>query len=189
MPGPTAGGLPAELAHLGWLVGRWGGIGEGRYPSTEPFRYEQIVEFASDGRPFLEYRSMSWIVDKQNARIRPSATESGYWRPRPDNGVELLLAHPTGFVEVWLGRVEVTAISDARITGARIELTTDAVVRTESAKEVTAGHRLYGLNGGRLLSTYDMAATGHPLSNHLAISMEPAPIGAATGRPHPAERV
>ncbi len=175
MAGIAPSQLPAELAHLSWLIGRWGGIGEGGYPTSTPFRYEQVVEFAWDGRAFLEYRSMSWIVDEQNNRVRPSATESGYWRPRPDNGVELLLAHPMGFVEVWVGSVEVTAIVDARITGARIELTTDAVVRTESAKEVVGGHRLYGLVDGRLLSTYDMAAMGHGLSNHLAISLEPIP--------------
>ncbi|MGB8022499.1 MAG: FABP family protein [Candidatus Nanopelagicales bacterium] len=173
------GQLPSELAHLSWLIGRWGGIGEGGYPTTQPFRYEQEVEFASDGRPFLEYRSISWIVDDQNKRIRQGATESGYWRPRPNNGVELLLAHPTGFVEVWIGHVDVTAILDARITGARIELTTDAVVRTESAKDVSAGHRLYGLVEGRLLSTYDMAAMGHPLTNHLAIAMERISAGPA----------
>ena len=82
-------GLPDELAHLSWLVGRWGGIGEGGYPTVDPFRYEQVVEFATDGRPFLEYRSISWIVDEENNRLRRAATESGYWRPRPDNGVHL----------------------------------------------------------------------------------------------------
>lgn len=168
---------PAELAHLSWLLGEWGGIGEGGYPTIEPFRYEQVVQFATDGRPFLEYRSISWIVDEQNNRIRRAATESGYWRPRPDNGVELLLAHPTGFVEAWVGRVEVTALENARITGARMELTTDAVVRTESAKEVNAGHRLYGLVDGKLLATYDMAAVGHPLSNHTAIALHPIAAG------------
>ena len=167
------GGLPAELAHLGWLVGRWGGIGEAVYPTTAPYRYEQVVEFASDGRPFLEYRSISWVVDEENNRIARSATESGYWRPLTDNGVEVVLAHPAGRVEVWLGQVEVTSIDDARVTGARIELTTDAVVRTATGDDVSAGQRLYGLVGGRLLSTYDMAADGHPLANHLAIAMEP----------------
>lgn len=164
--------LPAELAHLSWLVGRWGGIGEGTYPTIAPFRFEQVVEFATDGRPFLEYRSVSWIVDEENRRIRPAATESGYWRPRPDNGVEMLLAHPTGYVEAWVGKVTVSAITDARITSARVDLHTDAVVRTESAKEVSAGHRLYGLVEGRLLWTYDMAAVGQSLQNHLAVSLE-----------------
>jgi THAP4-like, heme-binding beta-barrel domain len=167
------GGLPTELAHLSWLVGRWGGIGEAVYPTAAPYRYEQVVEFASDGRAFLEYRSISWVVDEQNNRIARSATESGYWRPLPDNEVEVLLAHPAGRVEVWLGRVEVTAIEDARVTGARLELTTDAVVRTQSGDDVRAGQRLYGLVGGKLLTTYDMAADGHPLANHLAIALEP----------------
>jgi hypothetical protein len=171
------GAFPPELAHLSWLVGRWGGIGEAVYPDAAPYRFEQVVEFASDGRPFLEYRSLSWVVDEDNNRVSLGATESGYWRPGPDNGVELLLAHPAGRVEVWLGRVEVTAIEDARVTGARIELNTDAVVRTESGDDVRAGQRLYGLVGGRLLSTYDVAAGGHPLANHLAIAMEPIPAG------------
>ncbi len=166
-------GVPAELAHLSWLIGRWGGIGEGGYPTMEPFRYEQVVEFATDGRPFLEYRSVSWLVDADNNRIEPSATESGYWRPLPDNGVEVLLAHPMGYVEVWVGRVEVTALHDARVTGARLQLSTDAVVRTETAQEMSGGQRLYGLVEGRLLSTFDMAALGHPLSNHLAIALDP----------------
>lgn len=166
-------GVPAELAHLSWLIGRWGGIGEGGYPTLEPFRYEQVVEFATDGRPFLEYRSVSWLVDEDNNRIKPSATESGYWRPLPDNGVEVLLAHPMGYVEVWVGRVEITALHDARVTGARLQLSTDAVVRTESAQELSAGQRLYGLVEGRLLSTYDMAAVDQPLSNHLAIALDP----------------
>jgi hypothetical protein len=169
------GQLPEGLATLGWLVGRWGGIGEGQYPTMAPFRYEQVVEFASDGRPFLEYRAVSWIVDEQNQRLAPHATESGYVRPLPENALEMMLAHPTGRVEVWVGHIEVTAITDARVTGARIEMTTDAVVRTETGEDVSAGHRLLGLVDGRLLTTFDMAAAGHPLSNHLAVALEPIP--------------
>lgn len=169
----TAGGWPAELAHLTWLIGTWSGIGEGQYPTVEPFRFEQLAEFACDGRPFLEYRSITWIVDEQNTRLRKGATETGYLRPRPDNGVEMLLAHPTGYVEVWLGRVTVTGLVNARITGARMALDTDAIVRTESAKEVSAGQRLYGLVDGKLLWTYDVAALGGGMANHLAISLEP----------------
>lgn len=164
---------PAELAHLSWLIGAWGGIGEGQYPTVAPFRYEQNAEFACDGRDFLEYRAISWIVDEQDNRLRPSDTETGYLRAQPNNGVEMLLAHPTGFVELWVGRVEVSSMVDGRITGAKMELTTDAVVRSQSAIDVSAGHRLYGLVGGRLLATYDMVAMGHPLANHTAIAMEP----------------
>ena len=43
---------------------------------------------------------------------------------------------------------------------------TDAVVRTESAKEYVAGKRLYGLVEGDLLYAYDMAAMGQELQPH-----------------------
>ena len=66
-----------------------------------------------------------------------------------------------------------TGIEDARITGARADLHTDVVARTESAKEVNAGHRLYGLVDGELLWTYDMAAVGVPLTSHLSARLRP----------------
>jgi hypothetical protein len=69
----------------------------------------------------------------------------------------VVLAHPTGYAEVYYGQVD----------GAKIELTTDAVVRTATAKEYTAGHRLYGLVEGDLLWSYDMAAVGQPLQPHI----------------------
>ncbi|MDQ4009028.1 MAG: FABP family protein, partial [Actinomycetota bacterium] len=78
-------------------------------------------------------------------------------RPRPDNQLELVLTHPTGIAEIWYGAVD----------GAKVELRTDAVVRTESAKEYNAGHRLYGLVDGDLMYAYDMSAVGQPLQPHL----------------------
>ena len=54
-----------------------------------------------------------------------------------------------------------------------VELTVPAVsgylgvVRTATAEEYTAGQRLYGLVDGDLLWTFDKAAGGHPLQNHL----------------------
>lgn len=163
----------SELAHLSWLVGQWEGFGLGQYPTIEDFRFQQQVTISTDGRPFLTYRSRSFVIDDKGVIIKPGASESGYLRPLPDNGVEMLLAHPTGFVEVWIGKVVVTGIENARITGARMELATDSVARTSTAKPYSAGHRLYGLVNGDLLWTFDMAAMGHPLGNHLAASLKP----------------
>jgi hypothetical protein len=73
---------------------------------------------------------------------------------------------------VWHGDITVTGIVDARITGARIEMQTDVVARTESAKDYTAGTRLYGLVDGELLWRYDMAAVGHPLTAHLSARLQ-----------------
>jgi hypothetical protein len=69
--------------------------------------------------------------------------------------------HPTGFVEIYVGEVD----------GAKIELQTDVVARTDSAKPYTAGHRLYGLVDGELLWAFDMAAVDQPLQPHISATL------------------
>ena len=68
----------------------------------------------------------------------------------------------------------ITAATIPTITGARATLRTDVISRTPGAKDYTAGERLYGLVNGRLLWTFDMAAMGQPLGNHLAATLQPA---------------
>lgn len=167
-------GLPDELVPLAWLIGRWAGVGLGQYPTIDDFRFGQEVSFSTDGRPFLSYASRSWLLDDDGEKVRPLATESGYWRARPGNRIEVTLAHPTGFAELWVGDVEVLGIEDARITGARCTLRTDVVTRSESAKEYHAGERLYGLVNEELLWTFDMAAMGQDMTNHLSARLKPA---------------
>jgi hypothetical protein len=165
--------VPPPLRPWSWLVGRWVGVGLGQYPTIDDFRFGQEASFSTDGRPFLSYWSRSWLLDDDGNRVRPLATETGFWRPREDNEVEVTLAHPTGYAEIWYGQLEVTGLENATITGARAELRTDIVARTRSAKEYSQGHRLYGLVEGKLLWTYDMAAMGEGLVNHLAATLLP----------------
>ena len=151
-----------DLAPMSFLLGRWEGAGIGGYPTIESFRFGQEVEFSQNGKPFLSYLSRTWQLDEEGHIGAPLATESGYWRPRPGGQVEVMLAHPTGIVEIYLGEV----------TGTRIDMATDLVARTETAKEVTAGRRLYGLAGGDLAYAYDMAAMGQPLQPHLSAQLK-----------------
>jgi hypothetical protein len=44
-------------------------------------------------------------------------------------------------------------------------------MRTSSAKEVTAGERLYGLVDGHIGWVYDMAAQGVPLKSHASFHL------------------
>ena len=156
-----------DLAPLSFLLGRWEGAGVGGYPTIESFRYGEEVSFSHNGKPFLIYTSRTWLLDEEGRAVRPSHMESGFWRPQPDNKLEVLLVHPTGITEIYLGQV----------TGTRIELATDAVLRTASAKEVTAGHRLYGLVGEDLAYAYDMAAVGQPLQSHLSAQLKRVAAG------------
>lgn len=171
---PLPSSLPEELLPLSWLIGRWAGVGLGQYPTIEDFRFGQEVVFSTDGRPFLHYASRSWLLDDDGNRIRPAGAETGFWRPRPDNEVEVTLAHPTGFAEIWVGSVEVLGLADAAITSARATLRTDVVTRTASAKPYESGERLYGLVNGELMWTFDMAAMGESMTNHLSARLKPA---------------
>ena len=163
----------ASLGPLLFLLGRWEGAGVGGYPTIEGFRFGQEISFSHNGKPYLIYTSRTWLLDDAGNIGRPLAMESGFWRPQPGNQLEVLLAHPTGLVEVYLGE----------ISGTKIEMATDAVVRTSSAKEVTAGRRLYGMIGADLGYAYDMAAVGQPLQAHLSAQLKRASSadGAATG--------
>ena len=105
--------VPLELRPLSWLIGRWVGVGTGQYPTIDDFRFGQEVSFATDGRPFLAYYSRSWLLDDDGQRVRPLALESGFWRMQGSSDIEVTLAHPTGYAEVWFGSLEVTALENA----------------------------------------------------------------------------
>jgi hypothetical protein len=154
--------LPNELVPYAWLIGTWAGAGVGGYPTEPAFQFGQEVTFAHDGRPFLSYWSRTWRIDEQGQPVEPLAMESGFWRPQPDRHLEVTLAHPTGIVEIWIGEVN----------GAKVELTTDVVARTLSAREYTAGQRLYGLVEGDLLWAMDMAADGQPLQSNVSARLK-----------------
>jgi len=166
--GQAAGSLPAEfdlhpaLAPVRFLIGRWEGAGVVGYPTIESANFGQEISFSHNGKPFLIYASRTWLLAEDGTIGRPLAMESGFWRPQPDGGLEVLLAHPTGIMEIYLGQ----------ITGTKIEMATDAVVRTATAKEVTAGKRLYGLIGTDLGWAYDMAAVGQPLQSHVSAQLK-----------------
>lgn len=155
--------LHPALASLRDYVGRWRGRGRGGYPTIEDFDYAQEIRISHDGRPFLAYESRAWLLDAHSRPVRPGARESGWWRPvlvdgEPTGELEALITTPTGVMELHLGRV----------SGHQVELATDAVLRTSTAKEVTAGRRLYGIVEGALLYAQEMAAVGHGLAPHLS---------------------
>ncbi|MGW6022537.1 FABP family protein [Streptomyces sp. NPDC055099] len=150
----------ALLAPVLGLLGTWHGRGQGEYPTLESdFTYAQEVTFSHDGRPFLRYEARAWLLDADDAPLRPSARESGWWRLQPDGRVEALITQPTGIAEIAVGRA----------TGGTIDLATGEVARTPTAKEVTATRRRYTLtDDGHLTFAHDLEAVGQPLQHHLS---------------------
>ena len=182
--------VPSELVPLSWLIGLWEGTGLVNYLVGDEERtveFGQRLSFTHDGLPHLNYTSYTWLMDDA---LTPHVTETGYWRlsrhaadgdPGPgllpgqgerpfrnaeevetlrnENGgfdIEVSLVHPSGVNELYVGQVK----------GPRIDLATDAVVRTATAKEYAAATRLYGLVEKHLLWAWDIAALGQDLRTH-----------------------
>ena len=188
--------LPAEIGPLSWLLGIWEGSGVVHYSvgdDVREYEFGQRVSFSEDGLPYLNYSSSSWLLDDTRT---PLAMETGYWRlsrrlgeadPGPamlpgvgerpfqtaeavetlrnDAGgfdLEVSLIQPGGVHELYLGQVK----------GPRIDLATDAVMRSATAKEYAAATRLYGLVEGALLWAWDIAALGQDLRTHASGRLE-----------------
>lgn len=145
------------------LLGSWYGRGQGGYPTlTEEFAYAQEVTFSHDGRPFLRYEARAWLLDADEAPLRPSARESGWWRLQPDGRVEALITQPTGVAEIMVGR----AIDNT------VDLATHEVALAPTAKKVSATRRHYTLTDDDTLTfVHDLEAVGQPLQHHLSVRL------------------
>jgi hypothetical protein len=150
-------GLHPDLNPLAWLVGTWRGKGFGEYPNMDRFEFAHEIVFSHDERPFLTYFSRTWIIDAKGDIIRPGSSETGFWRVREGNILEVTIAHSSGLAEGWLGRFD----------GPKIQLVMDHSYASPSAKPIQEGSRLYGLVEGELFFAYDIATDGYPLQAHL----------------------
>ncbi|GLZ51123.1 FABP family protein [Actinomycetospora sp. NBRC 106378] len=147
------------------LVGVWRGEGEVVYPTIDgPFHFGQQITLAHDGRPFASWEARAWLLDGPGgAVVRPAARETGFWRPQPDGTIELLLAHATGIVEIFYGSSR---------TQTSWELSTDATVRTATAKDVQAANRLYGIVEGDLFYVEERAMMGQEMQPHTSARLQ-----------------
>lgn len=153
------------------------------------------VSFSHDGGAALNYSASAWLLaapaaDGGDRARTPLVSEVGFWRlsraasdaeagpgllpaaapsvartaddverlRNAEGGfdIEVALVHSDGISELYLGSIR----------GPRIDLATDAVVRTAGAKEYTAATRMYGLVDAHLLWAWDIAALGRPLASH-----------------------
>ena len=105
------------------------------------------------GKPYLAYAQRTWSLDDG----RPLHAETGYWRCIPPTHVELVVAHPTGVVEVGEGTVTATSLV----------VSSGTVAGTRSAKDVAAVVRRISAHDDRLDCELDMAAVGIPLTGHV----------------------
>ncbi len=120
------------------------------------------MSFGHVGKPFLAYQQRT----RHPATGAPMHAEAGYLRVVGVDRVELVLAHPTGIVEVEEG----TLATDA--DGALVlELSTTSVGTTATAKDVRALRRRFVLDGDHLSYDLWMAHAETPTTHHLRASL------------------
>jgi hypothetical protein len=97
------GNLEIVLERLGALAGEWRGRGEGRYPTIEPFVYEERIRFEFDASyPMLHYTQRTVLMPDHV----PSHWECGFIRPLDTGMIEVSNAQDSGRVEVLSGALD-----------------------------------------------------------------------------------
>ncbi|HET8591320.1 MAG TPA: FABP family protein [Nakamurella sp.] len=147
------------------LVGVWRGTGMfGNDPTDGPAQFGQQIVVSHDGRPFLRYESVMWLLSPEGRVNGPGSRELGWFRPQPDGSVELLVAHAEGRIEVFYGRARSVA---------SWALSTDGIWRTPSAPPVIGATRLYGITAdGRLAYVEERAHEDIDLAPHASAALE-----------------
>ncbi|WP_417510989.1 FABP family protein [Microbacterium sp.] len=185
--------LPADLAPLSWLIGVWEGTGVIEYTAQDhrfQGEFTHRVSFSHDGTGYLNYSATAFLAAEEGEESVPLVSETGFWRlsrpattadagpallppteqravrtvddveqlRAPSGGfpIEVSLAHSDGALELYLGE----------INGPRVDIATDAIVRSAGGKAYGAATRMYGLVDGHLLWAWDIAALGSEMASH-----------------------
>jgi THAP4-like, heme-binding beta-barrel domain len=157
--GPEVSG---DLLSVLPLLGEWHGEGQAAGAGGD-HRFGQWIRFSHDGRGFLAYEARTWRLTDDGAVVGPDVREAGFWRPRGQDDVELLVAGADGLVEIYVGSARTTT---------SWELTSDVVARTPDAPDVTRAVRLYGIVDGALMYAIDRAQGDEPLRPTMSARLE-----------------
>ncbi len=138
-------------------AGAWRGDGQGEYPTIEGFSYtEELFIEVVPARSLAHWRSRT----RDAGTGDPRHAESGFLRSTP-GGIELVVAHSFGIVEVAAGTFD----------GVVLNLTSEGLGRTATAKQVDRVERRYELVDDTIVYATSMAATGVALTHHLQATL------------------
>ena len=142
---------------IAFLLGTWRGGGKGIYPTITDFEFEEEVTFWHAGAGWIAHIQKTTSTDDG----RPLHSEMGYWRPKENGIVELVVTHSFGVVEMAVGSLEGTAI----------ELHSTNFIEAPTAKTIDAAVRRFSVSRDELRYEVDMEFGGHPLQHHLQATL------------------
>ncbi|XP_057714045.1 THAP domain-containing protein 4 isoform X2 [Corythoichthys intestinalis] len=149
------------IAPLEWLLGTWRSEepGNGCFPTIQPFRYSETLQFSHVGQPVVNFSFNAFHLDSK----KPLHRECGFMRMQPGtNKVAFISAQNTGLVE----------IEEGELSGQQLNLRSHTIARISFAKEphVKEISRTFQLHtDGRLEQRVSMATDSQPLTEHLRI--------------------
>lgn len=155
--------IHGDLGPLVFLLGDWEGKGRGTYPTVDDFEYLERATFAAGpGKPFISYRQQTTRAGGHEEAGLPLHSEVGYLRPAGRDRAELVVAQPTGIVEVLQGAVG----------PGTVHLTSATVAATATAKQVDTTERRIRVDGDRMAYEVYVGAVGQPHQIHLEATLE-----------------
>ncbi|KAF4389045.1 hypothetical protein F8388_026774 [Cannabis sativa] len=140
------------IAPLSFLLGKWRGQGQGGFPTINSFSYGEELHFSHSGKPVIAYAQKTWKLSSGE----PMHAESGYWRPKSDGTIEVVIAQSTGLVEVQKGTYD----ADQKV----IKLQSELVGNASKVKEIA---RVFELKDEGLSYEVQMATNLTKLEPHL----------------------
>jgi hypothetical protein len=150
--------LHPALAPIAFLVGTWTGAGRGVYPTITPFTYEEELHIGHSGAAFLHHEQRTRHAETGD----PMHVETGYWRPGRPGRVELVIAQPTGIIEV----------DEGIVTGTSIRVRSRLVGLTRTAKPVATVERVVHIDGDHMHYELLMGAMGEVHQLHLEATLQ-----------------
>ncbi|XP_004488605.1 peroxynitrite isomerase Rv2717c [Cicer arietinum] len=146
------------VAPLSYLLGKWRGQGEGGYPTINSFSYgEELHFYHLPNKPVIGYTQKTWKLSSGE----PMHSESGYWRPKPDGAIEVVIAQSNGLVEVQKGTYSI----EEKVIQLQSEL-------VGNASKVTGIQRCFQLVEGNLCYEVEMATNTITLQPHLKATLK-----------------
>ncbi|KAK8497651.1 hypothetical protein V6N13_141283 [Hibiscus sabdariffa] len=112
------------------------------------------------GKPLIAYSHNTWKLDSG----LPMHSESGYWRPKHDGSVEVVIAQSTGLAEVLKG----THIAEDKV----IKLQSQVVANASKLREISRVHEMVN---GELHYVVQMATNLTALQPHLKAVLKKLP--------------